>query len=367
MDLEYFASPFLLAWFLAMMASLWMIRVAHRYNVMDHPATAERKIHRKSTPLLGGVGIFVAFWIIVGLWAWQGELLEGFLTLKNLLGIFAAGCILMIGGVLDDKYDLSPVRQIAFPLVATLVVIASGIGIDSFAVPFWKTVDFTQWSTTVFTINDIPYRIVWLADSITFAWLMLMMYTTKFSDTIDGLVPGISGIAAFTIVFLSLSNIVAQPETAFLAAILAAVAIGFLLFNWHPAMIFLGESGSIWLGFMLGVLAILAGSKIVTTILVMGIPLLDLFWVVLRRVFVEKRNPAKGDRKHLAHRLLDIGFSQRRAVVFLYALATVFGLASLMVTREYKVWVVVGLLAVMVLMGVWLVLRTKQSALDEVP
>ncbi|MBI3120425.1 MAG: undecaprenyl/decaprenyl-phosphate alpha-N-acetylglucosaminyl 1-phosphate transferase [Candidatus Kerfeldbacteria bacterium] len=357
--------PFFLAWFCAMMFSLGTIRVAERFGILDRPEGNERKIHKKPTPLLGGVGIFLAYWIIVGLWAWQSDLLSGFVLPKHLLGILIAGMILMIGGVLDDRYSLKPVIQVCFPILATLVVIASGIGISSVTIPMVKTFSLEQWSWTVLTIDGLSYRIVLLSDIVTFVWLLLMMYTTKLNDGLDGVVTGISAIAAFMIFLLSLTQEVAQPETALLALVLVGVALGFLVFNWSPALIFLGESGSLWFGFMLGVLSIFAGSKIATTVLVMGIPMLDFFWVVGRRIFVDRTHPFRADRKHLIHRLLDAGFTKRRAAVFLYVLATLFGLSSLYLTRVQKVWAVVLLLMVMILLSVWVVVRGKIRDLDR--
>lgn len=368
MNMQTFIPPFLLAWFVSMMATLWMVRVAHKYQVLDHPDTGvgARKIHRIATPLLGGVAVFLSFWLIIALWLNPFDLLSGFLLPKHLVGMFLGGLVLMIGGAWDDKRNLPARNQILFPVLAVLIVIASGVGVSSLSIPYVGMLDFSRWSTELFTINGLPYHIVWIADAVTFVWLMLMMYATKFSDSVDGLVTGVSGIGALVVFFLSLSNDVVQPETALLAIVFAGSALGFLVFNWNPAMIFLGESGSVWFGFMLGVLSVLAGSKIATTLIVMGLPLLDLVWVIARRVFVERRNPTHGDRKHLSHRLLDVGFSQRKTVLLLYAITTIFGVSSLFVTRESKLWVLGLLLLVMVCLAGWLVWRARKRRTTSV-
>jgi UDP-N-acetylmuramyl pentapeptide phosphotransferase/UDP-N-acetylglucosamine-1-phosphate transferase len=152
--------------------------------------------------------------------------------------------------------------------------------------------------------------------------------TINFLDGLDGLAGGVSGIAFFVLFFLSLTPTVLQPETAFLCIILAGCALGFLPYNFHPAKIFMGDSGSYFLGFMLAVLAIIAGGKIATALLVLGFPILDAFWVILRRI-LSFHSPFIADKKHLHHRLLEVGLSQRQAVGLIYFLSLCFGAVAL--------------------------------------
>jgi UDP-N-acetylmuramyl pentapeptide phosphotransferase/UDP-N-acetylglucosamine-1-phosphate transferase len=134
-----------------------------------------------------------------------------------------------------------------------------------------------------------------------------------------------------------------QGDIAFASILLSAACLGFLILNWHPARIFLGEGGSIFLGYALGTLAIISGGKIAIAFLVMGLPILDLFWTVLRRVSLGKNPFRSADRKHLHHRLLDMGLSQRQTVAAYYFFALFFGLVSLFLQSRGK------LLAIMVL------------------
>ena len=141
--------------------------------------------------------------------------------------------------------------------------------------------------------------------------------------------------------------------------ILAGSAIGFLVWNWHPAKIFLGEGGSLYIGFVLGVLAIISGAKIATTLLVMGVPILDVVWVIVRRLFWERRSLARADRKHLHYRLLDVGLSHWQAVVFLYVLTGTFGLVALGLGSSGKLIALIVLMVVMVMLGFLLVAAHK--------
>lgn len=322
-----------------------------KYHIVDDPLNRpDSKIHSKPIALLGGIAIFCSFNLVVLIYL--KYLLGGYLLPKYLWGIFFGGLILMIGGFLDDKFNLRPKYQIIFPILASLAVIASGIGIEYITNPFGGIVYLQQFSINLFSLHDLPYKITLLADLFTFLWLMGMMYTTKILDGLDGLVSGITAIGSFIVFCLSLTSQVDQPETAMLAIILAGAALGFLILNFNPAKIYLGEGGSLFAGFMLGVLAIISGGKIATALLIMGIPILDLAWVIIRRIFKDKKSPFKNaDRKHLHFRLLDMGFSHRQAVLFLYLLITIFGTASILLSSNQKILALGVLFLVMVLLG----------------
>ncbi|MBI4262381.1 undecaprenyl/decaprenyl-phosphate alpha-N-acetylglucosaminyl 1-phosphate transferase, partial [Candidatus Uhrbacteria bacterium] len=274
---------------------------------------------------------------------------------KYLIGIFFGGLVIMIGGFLDDRWHWKPGKQIIFPVLAAFIVIASGIGITFITNPFGGQIHLDGWQRILFWFQGIPYRLTLPADVFTLLWLLGMMYTTKFLDGLDGLVSGVTVIGGLVIAALALDPIVHQNGTALLALILAGAFFGFIPWNWHPAKIFLGEGGSIFAGFMLGVLAIISGSKVTTTLLVVGIPILDTLWVILRRIFWEHRSPFAGDRKHLHHRLLDLGFSHRAVVLMLYFLAAYFGITALFLQSSGKLIALLILSGTMVLLGAGLV------------
>ncbi|MDP2684117.1 MAG: MraY family glycosyltransferase [bacterium] len=351
--------PFLVTFVLAIIIT-WLVRkFALKKNIVDKVDESGRKIHRRDTPLLGGNAIFFSVLIVTLVYAiFSDRLIGGYLMPKYLWAIFIGGGLLMIGGYLDDKLSLKPAKQVIWPILAVLVIITGGIGVSYITNPVGGTYDLESIQFKIFEINNIPYYFVLLADIFAFVWLMGMMYTTKFLDGLDGLVSGITTIGAFVLFFLSITQEVAQPETALLSVILAGAALGFLVFNFYPAKIFLGEGGSLFTGFMLGVLSIISGAKIATALLIMGIPILDVLWVIIRRIFIEKKSPfSTADNKHLHFRLLDIGLSHRQAVILLYFISIVFGGVALIFSGKDKLIALIALIIFMVLLGLWVVIK----------
>lgn len=181
-------------------------------------------------------------------------------------------------------------------------------------------------------------------------------------DGLDGLATGISGISALTLFGLALLPFVNQPDMATLALILAGSLVAFLIFNFYPAKIRLGDSGSTFLGFTLAVLAIFASGKIATFFLVLGLPLLDVAWVIFRRVFVEKKSPFHGDQKHFHHRLLSLGFSERKVVLVYYFFCASFGTIALILQgARQKMLAILTLLLATAVFASWAVLKGKKQ------
>ncbi|MFH0814687.1 MAG: MraY family glycosyltransferase [Candidatus Falkowbacteria bacterium] len=305
-------------------------KIAAHFKIVDQP-DSERKIHKRPVPLIGGAAIFLAFNFIVAILLLLGELnLENF-RLKNLIGIFIAGLWLVVGGLLDDKFNLKPRVQIIFPILAIATVIASGIGIDWISNPFSAGLLYLdKYVMPVFWAGGVLYKVTLFADIFTLIWLLGMTYSTKLLDGLDGLVAGISFIASIFIFFTSLIKDIPQYDTALLALVFGASCLGFLFFNFHPAKIFLGEGGSTFCGFMLGVLSIVSGSKIAITVMLMAVPLLDLIRTVVRRLLAKKSLFKTSDKKHIHHLLLDFGFSHRSAVLLLYLVTMLLGAGALL-------------------------------------
>lgn len=329
--------------FLTTILSTMVIRaLARRFRVVDRPEVAGRKIHSKAVPLMGGVAIYVALSvaILALLKAWP-ELLLVNISLIELLFVLLGGLVIIVGGVLDDIYNLPPQSQMIFPVAAVLITFMGGIELPQITNPFGGVIALDKYMVGSVMI---------LGDALVFVWLLGMTYTTKLLDGLDGLATGVVGIGALMIAGLSLFTKYYQPDVAFLAIILAAACGAFLLFNWHPASIFLGEGGSLFLGFFLGVLAVIAGGKIATTLLVMGLPVLDVGWVILRRL-KSGGKVTVADAGHLHHRLLRAGFSHRGAALFMYVVSLLFGAAALVLQGPYKLLALIFLLIFMVLLG----------------
>lgn len=357
-----FISVFGLSIFLSIISTLFVRHLALKFKIIDWPELGGRKIHQRPVPLLGGLAIFLGFFIILFFvyfspyWPVKKiDFLEilpkniNLVTIKQITGLFLAGLLLMVGGFLDDKYHLKPKQQIIWPILACLVVIAGGIGIhyinEPFGAGYWH---FDQWKIEIFRFHGVPFYFTPLADIFTFVWLMVLMYATKLLDGLDGLVSGISVIGGLVIVGLCLLTQFYQPDVAILAIIFAGGSLGFLFFNFHPAKIFLGEGGSLFAGFMLGSLAIISGGKIATAFLVLSIPILDVFWVMMRRIFVDHQSPFLAGKEHLHFKLLDLGFSHRRAVMFLWLMALVLGGAAIFLRTQGKL-IIFGLTFVLML------------------
>ena len=342
----YFLIFFLGTFAISFLVYRGVLGISRRLQILDYPDLA-RKIHDKAVPSLGGLSIFVTFvigLIALGLIGGTDEI-----SIYKVVGIVAGGAVLVIGGVLDAKYDLSPKKQVVFPVIASLIVVLTGSHISYVTNPIGGAIVLDQFKVGIFPV---------FGSILVFAWMMGMTYTTKFLDGMDGLVTGIAGIAGVIIFGLSLAPDVNQTTTAFLALIFAAACFGFLKYNWHPAKMFLGEGGSTLTGFMIGALAVISGAKIATALLVLGIPILDAAWVIFQRIW-HRSSPFTGDNKHLHFRLLDIGMSQRQAVLFLWLLSAVFGGIAVFLQSAGKLVALGSLVLVMIVVIITIASRYK--------
>jgi len=317
MSIFSYSIVFISAGLLGAVFTFFALKLAIKFNITDSPGLL-RKMHLHKTPLLGGLGVFLAFFVVLSFI--RSQLLEGNLQPHHWLGFFVGACFLMIGGFLDDKYSLKPGQQIIWPILAAVAVIIGGVQIEKITNPFGGLVYLQYFS---------PLLI--------FVWLLGMMYTTKLLDGIDGLVTSVTAVGSFIIFLFTMTTRYYQPDVGVAALVLAGACLGFLFFNWHPAKIFLGEGGSLLLGYILGVLAIISGGKIAIALLIMGIPIMDVAWTIFRRLRAGK-NPFKfSDRQHLHFRLLDLGLSQRQTVFVYCAFSAVFGLTALFLQSQGKI------------------------------
>lgn len=353
-------SAFIFGFFLALFGTPLVSRLARRWGAVDVP-DGGRKSHARPTPLLGGIAVFLAF-LAAALLVREG-LFGGFFLPKHLLGIAAGGAFLMLGGALDDRYGLRPRHQILFTSAAALSVIAAGIGADLITNPMGGTFRLDLWEIALFEHAGNPYHLTLPADLFTFAWLMGMMYTTKVLDGLDGLVTGLGVIGFLVIAALSLTPEVAQPELARLAMAAAGAAGGFLFHNARPASIFLGEGGSTFIGFLLGVMAILSGGKIGVTLLVLAVPIMDVAWTIARRLQLG-RSIAQGGVDHLHFRLVRWGLSPGTAVALFWLFAAAFGGAGLFIRGRGKLLALAILAILFIVTAVWI--RNRPHA-DERP
>ena len=288
--------------------AIFVRELAVRSGAIDLPRGG-RKIHDRPIAMWGGLGIAIS--IMVAVWT--------FLPMSMpLLGFIAGILILLIGGMLDDKFDLHPGVQILFPLAASIAVVATGTHI----------VSVTNWgdgSALYLPWTSLP----------TIAWMLIVTYATKLMDGVDGLVTGQVVIGSFLIAALAMGKFF-QPEVALLAVIVGGAYLGFLPNNFHPAKQFLGESGSTIAGFCLGFLAIVGSAKLATGLMALGLPLVDASLVISGRL-LRGVSPFRGDKTHLHFKLLDAGLSQRQVVFVMWGLSLLCGLFALSLQTRGKI------------------------------
>lgn len=337
----FYLQIFIITLLLAVGLTFLVLQLARKLDITDQP-DVDRKFHQGHVPLLGGLAIFLAFFVV--LFFCRDKLLAGDLLPFQWFGFFIGAGFLMIGGFLDDKYNLKPIQQFIFPCLAIISVIAGGVQIEKITNPLGG------------------YFYLGSASAILIAlWLLGMIYTTKLLDGLDGLVSGLTAIGALVIFLFTESAKYYQPDIALAALVLAAASLGFLFFNWHPARVFLGEGGSLFLGYALGVLAVISGGKIAIALLVMGIPILDVVWTILRRL-INGKNPFKfADRQHLHFRLLEAGLTVRKTVLLFYAISITFGLSALFLQSIGKVFALITLASIMLLIVIFFAYLDRKS------
>lgn len=327
-----FLIAFLITFFLSLILTFIIRKLALKYKLLDWPAP--RRIHPKPLPRLGGVAMFLSFLITIIIFL-NSSLGNKIIFLdKHLIGFLMGAAILTGVMIFDDIYGLSPKAKFFWQVIAALIIISAGIGIDYLTNPLGGTINLSRYQIPIKIQNNIHYINI-LADLFTLLWIVGIINIINFLDGLDGLAAGTSAIAGLVIFILSLMPHINQPETAFLAITLSGTCLGFLIFNFHPAKIFMGDSGSHFLGFSLAILAIFSGGKVATALLVLGLPILDGLWVVLNRI-IKRKSPFLADKSHLHHRLLALGFSQKTVVIFLYILCAIFGFTSLFLKTKGK-------------------------------
>jgi UDP-GlcNAc:undecaprenyl-phosphate GlcNAc-1-phosphate transferase len=331
-------------------------RLAFRVGAIDRP-TGGRKIHQKPTALWGGLatgGVIVLMLLTLIPFVDGKQLRSG-----QIIGFIIALLILIIGGMLDDRFDIPPWKQFCYPLLASIVVMASGSGIiqvtnltghGAFSLVWMK------WSFSLFgltTVISLP------SDIITILWLLTVTYAMKFLDGLDGLVAGMTVIGGMLIAALAGSQAYFQPLIALMALFIAGVYLGFIPYNREGSM-FLGEAGSTIAGFSLGVLAIISGAKVATAATALAIPLMDIALVVTRRL-MRGTSPFKGDDSHLHYQLLKAGLSSRNAARFMWGIALTFGVAALTLQTQGKIYLLIGLFAVTLVISYLAYVRAKKK------
>lgn len=313
----------------ALLVGLVMTRVARalalRFGVVDKPGA--RRVHQGVVPRMGGLGIYCGF--IAGS-------LVYIISHPNLalagepLGLLLAASIVFLTGLVDDVRSIRPTTKLAGQLAAALVFVSFGGYVKFFSNPFG---------------GDILYLDYW-GIPVTVLWLVGISNAVNLIDGLDGLAGGVSIISACTLGVVSLSHGYYMPAA--LLFVLAASTLGFLRYNFSPASIFMGDSGSLTLGFVLGAIAIMGFAKgatmiaLVIPVLILAIPIMDTFFAIIRRL-LEHKPIMQPDKGHLHHRLLAKGLSHKQTVLIIYAITMFMGCIAIL-TPLLSPWVTLALL-----------------------
>ena len=314
-----------------------------RYEIVDQPEA--RRVNTIPVPRAGGLAVSAAFLFVAGVFLAVNEQAD-LVSVPVLLEPSAVAALLIGGalaaalGAIDDLFDLRARWQLLGQIVLAAGAVAAGITIDFIANPLGPgVVRFDGW----------------MAAGLTIFWIVGMINSINWIDGLDGLSSGIAFIAAVTLGLISLTAQVGQPLIAVLCFTLAGALLGFLRWNFHPATIFAGTSGVQFVGFTLAVLAILGTAKVAVALLVLGVPIIDTFWIIVRRVS-QGRSPFSPDRTHIHHRLLDLGLSHRQTVLAIYGICLVLAVLALLLSGVTQLYAFLG---VFVAFGLVLFLPTR--------
>lgn len=352
-----FLLPFLIAFGSSLLLVPLTINLAKKYGFVDDPKKRAHPaiLHRRAIVRAGGLPVFLAFVIAI---------LASVTFTKQILGIFLGGFILVTVGILDDKYDLKNYWRLIAQIVAAIIVVGSGVGISFITNPLYSLGLGGLNTPSVIRLDTLriffdffgSHSIIVWADILAIFWIVWVINMVNFSSGVDGQMPGIVLISLLVILAVSL-RFLPGDATQLVVGQLAIAGVGttlaFLLYNFYPAKIFPGDSASYFLGFLVAVCAILSGAKIGAAVLVMAVPLIDGVFTIVRRV-ASGKSPLVGDRKHLHHRLLELGWGQRRIALFYYFVCAILGAIALLLHPAQKIFAGV-LVAVAILGGlIWL-------------
>lgn len=325
--MQSYAVCFLIALLASYILTPMAIKLAVKIGAMDAPDA--RKVHREPIPRMGGLAIYLAF---------VAAVLVSVPMSQQVMGLLIGGTVIVAVGILDDLYQLAAKVKLAGQIVAAAVLLFFDICID--------------WVMNPFSGELIYFD--WLAIPITIFWIVGLTNTVNLIDGLDGLAAGVSTIAAVSILFIAAD--MGIVTVALVLAALAGSALGFLKYNMNPAKVFMGDTGSMFLGYTLAAVSIIGAVKsaatiaLIVPIVALGLPILDTAFAILRRK-LSGEPIFKPDKGHLHHRLLAMGMSQKQAVWLMYGISCCLGISAFLLT-EVSVSVGCGIIAALLILAV---------------
>lgn len=339
--LSMFSALFAFAIAVAITALLTPVvrRLALAIGAVDAPTA--RRVHAIRIPRMGGIAIVIGFFVpVVGLFALDTQGARLLFAQPRIVGGLVLGSLLIVGlGLCDDILGVGAKRKLTIQVLAASIAFASGLRIEAISLP-WVG----------------PIALGWLSFPATLFWFCAIVNALNLIDGLDGLAAGVAFFACITNVVVAFLG--HNVSTALLSSTLAGAILGFLFYNFNPARIFMGDSGSMFLGFVLAGISLLGSGTqksptliaILVPVLALGLPLMDMLLAIVRR-FLQRRSIFAADRGHIHHRLLELGLTHRRAVLALYGISSLFTVLALVVHvgRSWHVGVaLLGLIALVV-------------------
>ena len=306
----------LAAGILSFLATPLVKHLAQKVGAMDVPKDS-RRMHDHPIPRMGGLAIFIGFLLATLIFCAELR------TDKGLQSILLGAIVIVILGVFDDRHALSAKLKLVVQLIAACIVVFYGdLRIDRLTNPFGSSLfDYLD-----FGVFSYPITII---------WIVAITNAVNFIDGLDGLACGVSCISSLNMLVIAL--LCSNAEVSILMAALTGACLGFVPYNFNPAKIFMGDTGSTFLGFMLATISIsglfkaYAAISFIVPFLLLGLPIFDICFAVIRRI-ASGRSPMEADRGHFHHRLIDMGFSQKQSVAIAYVLTGILGLAAVLLT-----------------------------------
>jgi len=341
-----YALTFFMALMFAVIATPISMKLAKQWGAIDYPGG--RHVHTKPIPRLGGIALYAAFWIAILVTVLVTHVWD-----DSIWGLLIGSTIILLVGIWDDIHEIRPMVKLFWQLVAAAVLIFFGFSMNVTSLPLIGPI-FGVVNIGTLGISAIGILLMLF-------WVVGLVNTVNISDGLDGLAAGICFMV--TLLLFWSANKIGQLPAAHLTLALAGALLGFLFFNFPPARVFMGDSGSMFLGYIIGGISIMGLLKTATILglvfplLVLGMPVTDLTFAIIRRK-LRGQSVATADRGHLHHRLLDAGLSQRAAVLSMYGISAFFGVAAVLGAKGQWIWALVILIVVFALLIIILMRRT---------
>lgn len=329
-EIIYLILTFVVAFVFSFAATPIAYRLAFKVGAVDVPKD-KRRMHKKPTPRIGGIAIIFGFLVAICCF--------GRMT-RELTAMLVGGAIIAVMGFVDDCKNLDAKLKFVIQIIAALVVMIGGnIRITVFTNP------------NIFSNSQYLVLPWWLSGIATIIWIVFITNAVNFIDGLDGLAAGVSAIMSVSLVFIAIR--VGEYPVAVVGLAIMGACFGFLPFNFNPAKIFMGDTGSTFLGFILATLSIQGVFKSYAVIsfavplLILGLPLFDAMFAMIRRIY-HGQSPMSADRGHLHHRLIDMGFSQKQTVFILYAISGILGITAVLLAEYGTIRALILMISVLI-------------------